>query len=475
MVKNTGIFHCENNRNCYTLRTLLCFFGLLILFNHCASPVAPTGGNKDTAQPQILKIVYTQSKAENTVTIFFNENIHAKGQVIVSPKLNGKAILNQDTNAIVQKINKNTITLKLPKHTATIYLSNNIADLNENNKYLGPSVLLTNDTGEIWLQNNTLLEPKDKLTAWINEQFSGYFIKDSNFYYQYLSENLEQSKIHFAGLNNNLHGVSIVLNDNNNLNIDKHESYNYFLANTSNIDTINVRLYPPHYCYKNALLTYDTIPFVTTAPCYSEWIINNRILNIIGDTILFNHTDENVVKQQLGIDSFIQTKIKLNKNKPQTSYYYVDKIKDTFCLIDKLELFKFQEHRSVQKSNLLPDSLIKKSIQIFKGTINNPTDSVITIRLQGKNIDYIDVLGPGQSKSYYLPEDIYKILTWINQTTVNKSYNIMPNGFDFFNYNPLFIQESFCQPLKPYVINKQLENTLILPALVVYNKGVITK
>ena len=68
------------------LKIILISFIAIIIFQRCANPVGPTGGDKDVTPPKITSIKISDVQNEKKITIIFDENINAKNSILLSPK-----------------------------------------------------------------------------------------------------------------------------------------------------------------------------------------------------------------------------------------------------------------------------------------------------------------------------------------------------------------------------------------------------
>lgn len=98
---------------------------------------------------------------------------------------------------------------------------------------------------------------------------------------------------------------------------------------------------------------------------------------------------------------------------------------------------------------------------------------MIYIKLLSEKINYILVLKPKETVSITLPEGTYSWVSWINNPYYPQLLNI--EGYDFAEQKILDDPEQFFSSTTPWILKKNLSNTLILPEKTSYNTGVTTK
>jgi hypothetical protein len=107
----------------------------VILFDHCANPVSPTGGKKDTTPPRPLTMIppdFTTSFNSNRIKITFNEFIQIKdpkSKVTISPPLLPNTDFLLHGKSLIIKLNDSL----LPNTTYSFNFGESISDLQENN------------------------------------------------------------------------------------------------------------------------------------------------------------------------------------------------------------------------------------------------------------------------------------------------------------------------------------------------------
>lgn len=435
-----------------------CLYGILIvLVSGCANPVPPNGGDKDTAGPVIVSIESEVLKTgQKRVVIAFDENISTSGVILTSPR-----IINPNASTLhktEQRVKRNTLFLTLPSYTQTIYLSSTLVDLNEKNKFKQPTLLLGNDTGEIHI----FIDETDA-----KKKYNVFIIKDS---FIEISEKKNPTQYHFDGLKLTSHLTYVIENDNNNT-IDNNERYNVFYSTPRARDTFSIGLYPSTKRYKNHYFTKDNKHVVIGSPFYEEWY-NLDSLGNYNDTLHFNHYQENIFKNDLLLDTGINTNRSFNyENKYQFGIVNSDTIQST------LGYYGFNSKSYSKKINqLYLDSSKKSYINLGETNIQNLSDSDVMVSIQNDKMHYITKLNKQSNKDIILPEGQYQITTWINIESIKEPYQKL----NIDSYNPktkaLFTEsEVFVLLEKPLIIKKDIVNTLILPKTGTYNTGVTTK
>jgi hypothetical protein len=423
----------------------------------CANPVPPNGGDKDTAGPVIVSIESEVLKTgQKRVVIAFDENISTSGVILTSPR-----IINPNASTLhktEQRVKRNTLFLTLPSYTQTIYLSSTLVDLNEKNKFKQPTLLLGNDTGEIHI----FIDETDA-----KKKYNVFIIKDS---FIEISEKKNPTQYHFDGLKLTSHLTYVIENDNNNT-IDNNERYNVFYSTPRARDTFSIGLYPSTKRYKNHYFTKDNKHVVIGSPFYEEWY-NLDSLGNYNDTLHFNHYQENIFKNDLLLDTGINTNRSFNyENKYQFGIVNSDTIQST------LGYYGFNSKSYSKKINqLYLDSSKKSYINLGETNIQNLSDSDVMVSIQNDKMHYITKLNKQSNKDIILPEGQYQITTWINIESIKEPYQKL----NIDSYNPktkaLFTEsEVFVLLEKPLIIKKDIVNTLILPKTGTYNTGVTTK
>jgi hypothetical protein len=435
-----------------------CLFGILIvLISGCANPVPPNGGDKDTAGPIIVSIESEVLKTgQKRVVIAFDENISTSGAILTSPR-----IINPNASTLhktEQRVKRNTLFLTLPSYTQTIYLSSTLVDLNEKNKFKQPTLLLGNDTGEIHIS----IDETD-----VKKKYNVFILKDS---FIEISEKKNTTKYHFDGLKLTSHLTYVIENDNNNT-IDNNERYNVFYSTPRARDTFSIGLYPSTKRYKNHYFTKDNKHVVIGSPFYEEWY-NLDSLGNYNDTLHFNHYQENIFKNDLLLDTGINTNRSFTyENKYQFGILNSDTIKSTLGYYG----FNSTKYSTVIHKGF-QDSSKKTYLYLGKTNIQNSSDSNVMVSIQNDKMHYITTMYKQTNKDIVLPEGQYQITSWINIESNEEPYQKL----NIDSYNPktgkLFSEsEVFLSLQKPLIVKKNIENTLILPKTGMYNTGVTTK
>jgi len=432
---------------------------LAALFQSCANPVPPAGGDKDTSAPILLSVESALKSDRNQITLQFDENITTVGALVYSPKIK----TSNTPSASTVKTQRNTICVDVPAITNCVYLDNWVVDFNEKNPLKNSSLLLNGDSGEVIIKIKTSNSTKSK--------FGVYIFRDSLIYYPKSNKN---NIYHFQGLPSGIYETVIIENDNNQK-IENNESYNIFFSVNRPNDTLFVSLYPPKKAYKSAYLLSETkYPYcLIGSPISHEWLSLTDSLNLKQDTLLFSGTISKRVQTDLSIDSFITSNRIINKAEKKL-YGVLDK--DTFT--SRLGLYGFNTSNYSSTYHTSQDDTVKHSfIALSKNTIQNNTDSTVYIRVFNNQINYVLILGKLQQTQIILPEGSYSWVSWIhsNQENDDLSQPLNIDGSDLFVSDINMQQESFYSSLKPWIVKKNLENTLILPELSLYNTGITTK
>ena len=105
--------------------------------------------------------------------------------------------------------------------------------------------------------------------------------------------------------------------------------------------------------------------------------------------------------------------------------------------------------------------------------MTNPTDDTVYFRMSNEKMNYILILKPRETITITLPEGNYSWVSWINHPKNNQILNI--EGYNFNELKPMDDPEVFFNSPKPWILKKNLSNTLILPEKESYNTGVTTK
>ena len=418
----------------------------------CANPVPPSGGDKDTSAPVLKSIGSVMKDGQHKVTLEFDENITTKGTILYSPIAPKKTGVTENTVSV----KRNVLEMTIPERTSCVYLDNWVLDLNEKNPLRGNALLFSGDSGEVHI--------KVKSTS---SKFGVFIQKDS---LQYVPQNKGNLQYHFQGLPNGIHETYVIDNDNNQ-HIDKNESYNVFYSVNRAKDTFFVQLYPPKKIYKAAYLLKNTNQYcIVGCALYHDWMKQSNSILMSADTLFIPSSLTAAIQEQLQLDSFISTSKKIN---PNTNPIYG--ILDTDTLISTLGIYGFNHPAYFTKKTITAqvDTVKRTYVNLSKNTITNPTDVNVMIRIHNKQINYIYSIGANQSVEVILSEGNYDWTAWINdEQSSNQLLNI--EGYDFGLSKPLDNPESFFVTQKPWIIKKNLNNTLILPKKDTYNTGITT-
>jgi hypothetical protein len=205
------------------------------------------------------------------------------------------------------------------------------------------------------------------------------------------------------------------------------------------------------------------------SPLYHEWLNRTDSFVINQDTLFLPWIHIVDIQNALQIDSFIKT----NKNIKKTHvrlYGILDK--DTF--ISDLGYYGFNHNSYLKKYHKKTSDSIKINyLFISKNEVINPTDDTVYFRMSNEKMNYILTLKPRETITITLPEGNYSWVSWINHPKNNQILNI--EGYNFKELKPMDDPEVFFNSPKPWILKKNLSNTLILPEKESYNTGVTTK
>src|SRR5436190_18077776 len=162
---------------------LLYFIPVAFMFFSCATQIPPTGGDKDTIPPKVLKLVpdsFSTHFKSNNIAITFNEYIQLQNlneQLVISPPLSSMPDVSVKNKTLFIHIND---TLKQNK-TYTFNFGNAIRDNTESNpvenfQYVfstGAAVDTEKVTGKIL--NAFTMEPENKVTVMLYDVPSDSF------------------------------------------------------------------------------------------------------------------------------------------------------------------------------------------------------------------------------------------------------------------------------------------------------------
>lgn len=473
----------------------------ILIFSHCANPVGPTGGDKDTKAPVLVKTKITNENNLKKITLVFDENINTKGSILLSPITTKKNI----------EINKhrNTIWFSVPKETNSISLGDVITDVNENNLGRYPFIILGSDSHKYVFNYKSSNPTKDKIKS--------YSYIDSFFYY---GDNTKKGKIGLEGLKKQSQYIYTFNDLNNNDKYDINEDYyiqrieeNQLLNSSDSIkDTTSVIIYPSRLKeIKKSHFTKEGISIYTQVPKYfiqKEKKKENLYLIEHSDSIIINTADssylENLIRTYYSDAKFIEAKIEIKPSKKyetkiglfekDTIIYlefnlgqYLEKIqKKEIVIQNKSELdqikknasnnsiYKGSEIEKIQyniKNQILSnlnnplkkDSVLKKiKIKLGKITIknNNKNESLKILIISEGKIIFIENL-KNYNNDYYLPAGNYKYIIWqdINdngEVDTKNTINTFIERNEAIQYEPIIVY------MKETSVNSKLDNIIIV-------------
>lgn len=442
-----------------------CVWALVVVFfcSHCANPVPPLGGDKDTAQPIIINV---SNKIENNlqqIKIEFSENIQTKNTLIVSP------ILKESLAKTITTTYPRNIKISTPQTTNTIYLNGFVYDLNENNPINHPTFLLKDDTGELVVAL-PLEDVKIKKSV---------FIRDANRYNLqakqtdssliYLPHTADNRAYHFYGLTDSLHIVYVIYEDNDYI-ISNYEKANCFYITNNHRDTIKIITTSKSKNYKSAFNYQDSL-YLITEPTLSMAHFNMGIIHYFNkDTLVVSNEHVSILRKALSIDSFSSIK-KINGTYNDKNNYYT-----IINLVDTIHVRLFHQYPLIndntKTNNTLSDS-IGPLIKAGRINIINPNAFTTNISITIGSSRFFLSLKANSTESFYLPEGEYGYMCWVPNS--NSTFLLSPREIDYQKQIPVTDPEYIYKPIKPLVVSLKLENTLILPDITSFNTEIISK
>lgn len=442
-----------------------CVWALVVVFfcSHCANPVPPLGGDKDTAQPILINV---SNKIENNlqqIKIEFSENIQTKNALIVSP------ILKESLAKTITTTYPRNIKISTPQTTNTIYLNGFVYDLNENNPINHPTFLLKDDTGELVVAL-PLEDVKIKKIV---------FIRDANRYNLqakqtdssliYLPHTADNRTYHFHGLTDSLHIVYVIYEDNDYI-ISNYEKANCFYITNNYRDTIKIITTSKSKNYKSAFNYQDSL-YLITEPTLSMAYFNMGIIHYFNkDTVVVSNEHVGILRKALSIDSFSSIK-KINGTYNDKNNYYT-----IINLVDTTPVRLFHQYPLIndnkKTNNTLSDS-IDPLIKAGRINIINPNTFTTNISITIGSSEFFLSLKANSTESFYLPEGGYSYICWVPNSY--STFLLSPHEIDYQKQIPVTDPEYIYKPIKPLVVSLKLENTLILPDITSFNTGIISK
>lgn len=432
-------------------RVVLTLFFTIILFARCANPVPPLGGDKDTLRPVLVRITTTIKENRRSVRLEFSENIQTKNSLVVSP------IAKETQQQTTATTNRRKIHITTPITTNTLYLNGYLSDLNENNPVNEPTLLLSNDTGEL-VVSTPLKDNKIKKHV---------FIKDINRYKLepeqtetsliYLPTTTDNVNYHFHGLTDSLHLVYVVYEDNDYY-ISKEENASCSYLINSNKDTFKVTGTTKKKNYKSAFNYKDSLFIITEPTIDINWFNNDIVHYFYRDTLIVLKENIEKIKGVLFIDSFTNTKKLSSTFIDDRQYFTVLNNKDTISVKPFQPIFTHTNTLTKTISN-------RKNPTNKVGVIHlsNPNQSPINLTFQmGASVIFIQIEGKSD-RSFFLTEGLYNYRCWLSRP--NSQITVSPELIDYTRQIPLNDPDYVITPIKPFTVSFTLENMLILPVL----------
>jgi len=450
---------------------------LSIFINSCGNPVVPTGGPKDTASPKITDIRIKKGDKDQTITIRFDENISGKGNPVTTPKTI------KQKNSV--SVHRKEMDIKVPNYTQHIFIKGYIVDLNESNPYQGKDISFDTNRYHIQCKINDKTG-KDKYQL---------YIKQDSLYHVPLFHSITKS-YEFEGLPDTQQIVHVIKNDNNNLQIDIQEEYNSFYLNKRFLyrDTCEVSVYPKIKAIDK--ITYDSLGrflFTGFKPILGKNIPGMVYMN---DTGYLEVSPEKITEWiQVWISDYYKgytDSLPIQRSKKQIEYKVSERLKKLEYIYidnkDTIRLIQVADERigGIKHPNQI-DKIPREQLpfRIFK--IVNTKKSAITLgKIEMINNDSIDKytyiynnrftylfkVSKLSKASYIIPSGKYQMLHWIasevpiKRETKNIFLLQMPTEDN--NYTG----SRFFQSDKEFVVDNNIENTLILPEKMLFNSGI---
>ena len=450
---------------------------LSIFMHSCGNPVVPTGGPKDTASPIITDIRIKKGDIDQTITIRFDENIIGKGNPVTSPKT-----IKQKNRVLVQR---KEMEITVPNYTQHIFIKGYIVDLNENNPYMGKDISF--DTNRYHFQCKVIDKTgKDKFQFFIQE--------DTLFHVPLFHSNTKSYQ--FEGLPDTQQVVHIIKNDNNNLHIDNQEEYNSFRVSKKFMysDTCDVIVYPKIKAIDK--ITYDSLGrflFTGFKPIMGRTIPGMVYMN---DTGYLEVSPERITEWTEGwisnyYNGYIDS-LPIQRSKKLIEYKSLERIKNLeYTYIDNKDTSRFiqvadERIGGIKDPNQM-DKIFREQLPFGIFKIVNTKKSAITLgKIEIVNNDSIDkytyiynnrftylIKVSKLSKAIYiLPTGKYQMLHWIPSEVAikreTKHIFLLQLPTEGNNYNG----SRFFQSDKEFVVDNNIENTLILPEKMLFNSGI---
>ena len=450
---------------------------LSIFMHSCGNPVVPTGGPKDTASPTITDIRIKKGDVDQTITIQFNENIIGKGNPVTTPKT-----IKQKN---VVSIRRKEMQIQVPNYTQHIFIKGYIVDLNENNPYQGKDISFDTNSYHIQCKINDKTG-KDKYQ---------FYIKQDSLYHVPLFYSNNKT-YQFEGLRDTQQIVHVIKNDNNNLQIDIQEEYNSFRVNRKFLyrDTCDISVYPKIKAIDK--ITYDSLGrFLFTG---FKPILGKNIPGLVymNDTGYLEVSPEKISEYIQGwIFSYYQgyiDSLPLQRSKKLIEYKIFERLKKIeYTYIDNKDTMRFiqvadERIGGIKDPNQL-DKITREELPFGIYKIVNTKKSAIALgKIEMINNDSIDKytyiynnrftylikVSKLSKATFIIPNGKYQMLHWIasevpiKRETKNIFLLQMPTEGNNYNGTPFF------QSDKEFVVDNNIENTLILPEKMLFNSGI---
>ena len=436
---------------------------VVVFCSHCANPVPPLGGDKDTAQPILINVSNKIEYNQQQLKIEFSENIQTKNALIVSP------ILKTSLEKTITTAYPRNIKISTPQTTNTIYLNGFVYDLNENNPINQPIFLQKHDTSELVIAI-PLEDVKIKKNIFIRD-VNRYDLqaKQTDSSLIYLPHTADNRTYHFHGLTDSLHIVYVLYEDNDYI-VSNYEKANCFYVTNDYRDTIKIKTPSKSKNYKSAFNYRDSL-YLITEPTLSMAYFNAGIINYFNkDTAVVSNEYVSLLREALSIDSFSSIK-KINRIYNDKNNYYT-----IINSVDTIRVKPFCQYPLIndnKKTNNNPSYSTQPLVKTGRLNTINPNTFTINITINIGSSRLFLSLKANSTESFYLPEGEYNYICWIPNS--HSTFSLSPREIDYQKQIPVTDPEYIYKPIKPFMVSLKLENILILPDITSFNTGIISK
>ncbi len=430
------------------MKSIVAITGIILLYylSSCANPVSPTGGNKDTQSPLIIKIDTLIKNNQKYVHIQFDENINFKNNLHFVPysKISSDQL----------KIENQSVTIRIPANLNAISLNESISDVNENNLGHYPFIVLGKDTAKQVIKiQHPIKDNKIKI--------KGYSLIDT---FIYKGDNFINNSIRFEALKPDKQFFHIYADQNNNDKLDDNEYY-YINSIKPSKDTAEIKLYPSikNPVFYNHLNKTKYSLYITQNTLFKDFTDSLSLFLNHLDSFLILKSDSNVIKQ---FTNKLQIPLKLSKasitETTKENIYQNKLLNDTniyreysmsqLLNSDTLPYAPLTNFNSI-KSNITispPATHPKNKIKLGEIILQNDSFSQITVSIYQNNKSIFSKKLTLGNENVYLPIGKYQLLAWIDQNDNNYC--------DHQDYN----YEKIIHYYTEITVNDKLSNTFIL-------------